>query len=500
LPVGAEGQKDKSGAAKTGAPAARPDIEMWMRNTEGLDIEKLNQHPLIQKIGELSGTNYKIVAPAKDGGDYETKLRLAFASGMYPAVFGTGGTGGIFSTGVDTLELIEAGIILPLDDLIAKNGKNITKYIPQSAFKEVRYQGKTYGLPELNQYGDHEDIAYVRKDWLDKLKIPMPKTLDEFYAMLVAFRDRDPSGNGVKDEIPLGARKKYSWMPIEGFFGKGKGASTWVMQDGKLIPGWASEQSKKSLAFERRLLEEGLLYKEALTDDSIKDKRDQGIVGVYTHQTQTAGLWNSQLEVPGGEWVAMPWFGAPGVTKFGYEKLPVRRNYLITKAAKDPAAVIRFFDWVLSDQGAELYNYGIEGRSHTKVGGKIVYDPTKDPDIELALGETIPKFRPYFLKPINRGRFTDAELNLVYGQEGRYLIDAIGVASKSGLDSYLTGMPDIPIFQEKPDLQDPYSNFRIKVIIGEKKPEEIDALFADWRQRGGDAAIEFVNAWYAKNK
>ena len=43
----------------------------------------------------------------------------------------------------------------------------------------------------------------VRQDWLDKLGLKTPTTLDEWRTMLTAFKQRDPNGNGKADEIPL---------------------------------------------------------------------------------------------------------------------------------------------------------------------------------------------------------------------------------------------------------------------------------------------------------
>jgi putative aldouronate transport system substrate-binding protein len=55
----------------------------------------------------------------------------------------------------------------------------------------------------------------VRQDWLDALGIKMPTNQTEFTEMLRKMRDGDPNGNGQKDEIAVGARKGYKWMPFE---------------------------------------------------------------------------------------------------------------------------------------------------------------------------------------------------------------------------------------------------------------------------------------------
>jgi hypothetical protein len=63
-------------------------------------------------------------------------------------------------------------------------------------------------------------------------------------------------------------------------------------------------------------------------------------------------------------------------------------------------------------------------------------------------------------------------------------------------------MPTVPIFQQRPDLTTSatFNDARIKILIGEKPVEYIDELYADWKSRGGDEALKFVNDWYNANK
>ena len=44
----------------------------------------------------------------------------------------------------------------------------------------------------------------MKSEWLTKLGLQEPQTLDEFYDMLKAFKEKDPNGNGQKDEYAWG--------------------------------------------------------------------------------------------------------------------------------------------------------------------------------------------------------------------------------------------------------------------------------------------------------
>ena len=67
----------------------------------------------------------------------------------------------------------------------------------------------------IPNYNDYENIRtsqgyYIRKDWLRKLGLKEPKTVEELYEVLIAFRDKDPNGNGKKDEIPVFIRGNHN--------------------------------------------------------------------------------------------------------------------------------------------------------------------------------------------------------------------------------------------------------------------------------------------------
>jgi putative aldouronate transport system substrate-binding protein len=44
---------------------------------------------------------------------------------------------------------------------------------------------------------------FIRKDWLDKLGLPLPATHQEFYDAMVAFKEKDPGGVGKDRVIPF---------------------------------------------------------------------------------------------------------------------------------------------------------------------------------------------------------------------------------------------------------------------------------------------------------
>ena len=63
----------------------------------------------------------------------------------------------------------------------------------------------SYGLPKLKvDLTDRLTRSFINKQWLDNLGLSMPTSIDEYYDVLVAFKEQDANGNGdPDDEIPL---------------------------------------------------------------------------------------------------------------------------------------------------------------------------------------------------------------------------------------------------------------------------------------------------------
>jgi putative aldouronate transport system substrate-binding protein len=108
----------------------------------------------------------------------------------------------------DPVKLAGKGTILPLDELISNNAPNIAQFLRENPDIDKRLRlpdGKLYALASVVTGAAYTDPygLMIRKDWLDRLGLREPTTLDEWYAVLKAFKENVPNGNGLRDEIPL---------------------------------------------------------------------------------------------------------------------------------------------------------------------------------------------------------------------------------------------------------------------------------------------------------
>jgi putative aldouronate transport system substrate-binding protein len=140
--------------------------------------------------------------------------------------------------------------------------------------------GKIYGLPNINEcyHCGYCEKMWINKDWLDKLGLKVPTTTDEFYAVLKAFRDKDPNGNDKKDEIPYMGCASDSWQGdsflMNAFvldtgdqytFGKTEIRTYYDVKTGKVMSIYDRPEYKEGLKYIKRLYSEGLVYSGSFT-------------------------------------------------------------------------------------------------------------------------------------------------------------------------------------------------------------------------------------------
>ncbi|NRF92468.1 extracellular solute-binding protein [Paenibacillus frigoriresistens] len=155
----------------------------------------LENNPVIAEVEKLANVKLSIEAPPIN--NYVDKLQVLMASGDLPdLVYNWGGADANMETWAKN------GLLAPLDDKIAKYPnlmKNITKEM-WDGVKSVN-DGKTYIIPRANVV-NHWGYM-INQQWLDKLNLKAPTTLDEFTNVCKAFTKNDPDGNGKPDTFCL---------------------------------------------------------------------------------------------------------------------------------------------------------------------------------------------------------------------------------------------------------------------------------------------------------
>lgn len=100
--------------------------------------------------------------------------------------------------------LVQQGQLAPVNSLLPQMPKRTAeRYSDARRNLLVTTNGQIYGLQEPVTLSRQYAI-WVRKDWLDKLGLKAPTTLEEFFEVARAFTERDPDGNGRNDTFGFG--------------------------------------------------------------------------------------------------------------------------------------------------------------------------------------------------------------------------------------------------------------------------------------------------------
>ena len=280
----------------------------------------------------------------------------------------------------DVMRYAEAGLIQPLDELIDQYAPNIKKLffeeIPELGRIVTGYDGHIYTIPQ-NFYGMNFVSPFclcIRADWLEKLGLEVPTTADEWYTVLKAFKEQDPNGNGIADEIPMSTHGNVSSLECAYmYFGSAFGLTAPVNiryypdENGVIIDQYAKPEFKEFLTFLNKLYDEGLIDT-AFNVDGTKENTmaAQNILGCTAAYADSSTTLQKVAQSSGAEDAYYKCIPAP-VDQNGNRARQIGRTltgfrYAISKDCSDPVLAIKWIDYCYANpEGRDLMHYGLEG-------------------------------------------------------------------------------------------------------------------------------------------
>lgn len=370
--------------------------------TGSIGLKSHADNPCFQQLEKNTGVKVRWIEPTM-GLDAE-QFNLMLASRDLPDVFELPSKLGGWTTIPGGPEkFYKDKIILKLNDLIDKyapNFKAVLRKHPEVRKEIMADDGSIYYIPQMRI--DPKLRIYsgpiLRGDWMEKLQLKMPTTVDEFYNVLKAFKTRDPNGNGQADEIPICATKQailYEFTKAIWPWGVcfGQWQNNGLMQvRGKVVYSPVTKAFKEALAFCNKLYKEGLLDPDFAVQDrnqfNAKVMADR--VGCFWGNAGSGITFfttNMKGKEPKGfKLVAMPYPALRKGAKKGYNfENPVVRvtsgGFAISSTCKRPDVAMKWLDYAFSKEGSLLMNFGVEGLSYTMVNGYPKYTEliTKNP-------------------------------------------------------------------------------------------------------------------------
>ncbi|BBH71792.1 sugar ABC transporter substrate-binding protein [Actinoplanes sp. OR16] len=172
------------------------------------------------------------------------------------------------------------GWLQPIDRAGVAGGADVAA----NAWSSVQgLDGQTYGIPFSRQ----AFTTFIRKDWREKVGLPVPKTWADLTALAKAFAEKDPDGNGKKDTygmvVPGSAQNGYTVFWGASYLWQGGGDIITDAGGGKYSVAINNEKSVQAVSWIRdQFCTPGVVQPGALTQTTAQTTHfTDGTAGIY---------------------------------------------------------------------------------------------------------------------------------------------------------------------------------------------------------------------------
>lgn len=348
--------------------------------------------PVAREITKKTGVTLQIKHPV--AGDTQA-IALMIASGEYPDL--------VYAKG-ELSKLVEAGAVLPLDDLIETYGKNM-KDLYGDQIVRLRYSSKDPCIYSVGTYGvkqailETSGILQIQHAVLKELGYPVIRTLEDYQNAIRAYKNKYPEING-QETIGLSLlTDTWQWMidlsnPANYVIGYPDDGQWIVDEDLNARYKFLDPQIYKFYKWLNTMNEEGLLDNESFTqkEDVWKSKIASGrVLGLaypnWGYIDARASLIQNGLEKRTYAYLPITVsseFMDPSLKDYGFSG---GWGIAISSSCKDPVRAFKFLDWMCSEEAQILLNWGIKDVNYIIQEGKRVV-----PDDEQRRADTDPDY------------------------------------------------------------------------------------------------------------
>lgn len=281
-------------------------------------------------------------------------------------------------TDFGVMDLADDGLIVPLDDYLYLM-PDIVEAVGVEHMNEWKAtDGHIYTIPSVSTIQGSFSMM-VRQDWLKELGLDTPETWEDWLTYFRGVRDHDLNGNGdPTDEIPIAlaesADGERSLTLLLNAFGIVASNDTQfcLLDDGTYTMIYEHPRYPEFLKAVSELYAEGILVEgyESFSYSTIEEMMGNNTLG-STMTFAASGAQTTNLREGGDKdalWLSVEPVAGPCGDRMIPERELVSPTWCITAGAFENGKVediVRFFNWCYTQEGAWLYNYGIEGVSYT---------------------------------------------------------------------------------------------------------------------------------------
>lgn len=501
--VGACGNQSKKGDSgntssgseqKENKPAVTLNVEVFDRSNAPQDGGTCDNNYMTNLINEKFGKPNNVTVkyvPVPRAQEVD-KLSVLMAAGTPPDVCFTYDKNVYFN-------FAKSGLT-DLTDMVNKS-KNL-KNFEDSIAKEVLYDGKMMAVA-AKRASTGSANAFIRTDWLEKLNIPVPKTTDEWYQAMKAFKEKNP-GN-VDNVIPYGM---FRFAANDSTYSSNLLLNSFVNASDEelqtlptiMLPGY-----KDGVKFINKLYNEGLIDKEfALEQNDTKFKANlaSGKVGSFTYNfdylySKNFGeiLEALKKNVPDVKFEPIEVFkNSQG--KYAKPAYPESGMYImVPKASKVAQTAVDYLDWMSTVEAGKMLNFGVEG-VHIKYenGIPVTIDDAKVKKDRWNAGDLAIIYNGFAENKEQYYKIMENNTSL-YGNNAKLAASSLKMSEKDSFRDYY-----YPLFDRPIDSVTKYSGNLTKLVTDSMakcimaKPADFEKVYSDmvseYLKNGGQQMID----------
>jgi len=325
----------------------------------------------------------------------------------------------------------QSGGLIDLGPYIEEHGQQLKKVLAPTLSDGI-FEGKQYAIPALRVI-QAQTSTFIRKDWLDKLDLPLPTTTEQWYEAMKAFKEQDPGGTGGK-VIPYTQIDVFHLKPLVNSFWEWSQISE---EDLFADPdGWTQPGNKDAYRFLNKMYHEGLLDPDFPLQADFSEVFYQqvvtGIAGSATPNTNEPVYNGYYANLKQNDPDAVLATIDPFTTKDGKRPKPMFSPsgiYLMVPVfSKNAEAVVKYLDWMAQPENILTLQLGQKGVSYdvdedgipfaltTPEANELLYNnqdyamimngkylSPDTPERNIAANATVPEFRDFTVESIQAG-------------------------------------------------------------------------------------------------
>lgn len=465
---------------------ARPESSLQPYNPDCATVEWIRENLGI----DLQVSTYS---------DYETKMNTLLAANQLPDLFSIWG---------NVSDVVGTGCLLELSDLIEQYAPNVTEdYQNIPELSRYKVDGGIYTLAQIRRDDNWEQgsVPCIRTDLLAEQGIAIPTTWAALYDALEALSKAYP------DSIAYGTRGDdrllFNYMsPVRGLGGDyglyQDDAGTWHM-------GCLEDSYKESLQYIHKMYEAGILDNEYLivSADDWKSGLGTGKYLFYYDNPVFLDTLNKTLREtnPNAKLEPIMFLANDKGETVNYGHSDNYYNvWGISADTPNKEVLMKFVNWLYSEQGGYLMNYGVEGVHWEMKDGKPQFldsvveeykartgDPTYEAGSEIGIGDLFLDMSWYSnydaaFKSTSEEAWTRETIHQVYA-------DHMDCVIQQPIEPPYTTEESARITEINQSYMD-YSKTEInKFVSGERSFDEWDSFVQELVSKGAQERVDIAN-------